>query len=315
VYGTDARYAELVRAADAEIGRYRAKSRELGQEAERVYAIVTDHGVADAKQNFDLRALLREKTGMIAERDHATHLAESELDDDPEVWARADAVVVINGNMMNYLYFRDRGADVAHAWSRPLSVEELAAFQPQKAPGPVDVIAALRSAPEVELVIGRRGSGEVAIFDARGEATLAERDGAITYRIVTGDPLGYGRDQTHSRDEWLALTIGTRFPDAPNRLWALINAENVGDLVVTSAPGWDFGQDYELFVGNYRGGHGGLRADQLEVPYVISGRGVRAGVRIERARAEDIGATLFALLGVEAPDGAEGHALREALAE
>jgi hypothetical protein len=74
VNGTDARYVELVRHADRVIGRYREASRRLGLERDRLYALVSDHGVADARVNVDLRAALRECCGLRAERDRATRI-------------------------------------------------------------------------------------------------------------------------------------------------------------------------------------------------------------------------------------------------
>ncbi len=79
--------------------------------------------------------------------------------------------------------------------------------------------------------------------------------------------------------------------------------------MVLAPLGWDLASDYEMFVGNYRGGHGGLRADQLRVPYILAGPGLEAGSIITTARAEDVGATLFELLGLNLPEHAEGRSL------
>ena len=86
-----------------------------------------------------------------------------------------------------------------------------------------------------------------------------------------------------------------------------------GDVVITSAEGFDFGLDYELLIGSYRGGHGGLRRTQMAVPFVLCGWGLRSGVYLESARAEDVGATFFELLGLELGEEAEGRVLREIL--
>jgi hypothetical protein len=164
--------------------------------------------------------------------------------------------------------------------------------------------------------------GAVIVQGAAGIG-IARREGALlSYRIDEdegGDPLGYdalGLADGVPRTEtaWLQATHASRYPDAVYRLTALMANPDAGDLVVLSAPGYDLGADYELLVSNYRGGHGGLRADQLRVPYILAGPGVAAGARIATARAEDVGATLLALLGLPAEAAADGRLLRAALA-
>jgi hypothetical protein len=162
--------------------------------------------------------------------------------------------------------------------------------------------------------------GAVIVRSAAGVG-VARREGALlSYRSYEGeDPLGYdalGLADGVPRTEtaWLAATHASRYPDAVYRLTALMANPDAGDLVVLSAPGYDLGAGYELLVSNYRGGHGGLRADQLRVPYVLAGPGVARGARIAAARAEDVGATLLALLGLAAEPVADGRLLRGALA-
>ncbi len=319
VYGTDEKYAELVRNADALIGRYREESRRRGLEDERVYAVITDHGVVDARQNGDLRKVLG-RGGFVAERDEATHLFESQLEEPIDTWEKADAVVVINGNMLNYLYFRDPDATGARAWQEHVPIEALAARRPLDGQEAQDVVALLLNDPSVELVIGRSRQGAAVIRSARGKGVIVGSAHGLSYRVQGDDPLCYTTGEAsrladgepHSPNAWLSATLPTRFPDAIYRVFELVSAPDVGDLVVTAAPGWDFGDDYELFVHDYRGGHGGLRDDQMRVPYVLSGPGLRQGVRLRTARAEDIGRTLFELLSAPA-DGADGQLLDGAL--
>jgi hypothetical protein len=304
VNGTDERYAELVRWADTLIGRYRSASEALGLERDRVYAVLTDHGVANARENLDLREVLG-RAGIPAKRDEATHLFGSELEQPLSEWQGAEAVVVINGNMLNYLYFRDASGSFAER----IPLEELRSR-------PVDVVALLTQEPGVELVIGRSKSGESVVTTARGKGFILKSEMGLSYRTEAEDPFGYdpalADGKPRSANDWLTATLGTRFPDAPYRVSALMEQRDVGDLVVTAVEGFDFGKDYELFVHDYRGGHGGLRDDQLRVPYVLAGPGIRPGARIEAARAEDVGRTLFQLLGVPLPE-ADGQLLAAAL--
>ena len=78
--------------------------------------------------------------------------------------------------------------------------------------------------------------------------------------------------------------------------------------MLTSARGYDLAPDFELFVGEYRGGHGGLRKDQILAPFIVAGPDVPAR-RHPIATAEDVGATLHQLLKAPLHPHAEGRSL------
>lgn len=305
MWGTDEQYVELVRAADREIGRYRAAARERGLDEGRIYAVLSDHGMVNVTTNVDLRAPL-EAMGLRAWRGNPTHLTKEVLDQPWEMWSGYDAMIAINGNMLAHLYFK---SESVAGWRQPPEGSVLRAHAER-----------LRQAPGVELVLIRVASAEgglreVSILGREGEGTLmAEPDGRWSYRCGAPDPLHYqgglcdGRPRT--AEEWLKATHTLDFPDAVTRAGNLMRQQGVGDLVVTALPGYDFGLDYEMVIGNYRGGHGGLRADQLRVPYVLSGPGIPDGAVVPTARAEDIGATLMDALGVPVGPDAEGRSLR-----
>lgn len=59
-------------------------------------------------------------------------------------------------------------------------------------------------------------------------------------------------------------------------------------------------------------GRHGSRSE-LAVPLILSGRGIRQGVRPRKPRHIDLAATMSALLGVDPPAASEGRVLREAL--
>ena len=80
------------------------------------------------------------------------------------------------------------------------------------------------------------------------------------------------------------------------RLWALLENSKMGNILLTSARGYDFGKNYEQVVKNYKGGHGGLRATMMVTPFIIYGKGIVPSV-IKTARSEDIGATVLKWLG------------------
>ena len=172
----------------------------------------------------------------------------------------------------------------------------------------------------------RRGGGRtVHVSSADGRATVwsVDGEGEVVYAVDTdagADPLalfargtGWHRVRASAR-EWLARADRDAYPYGPVRLWRLLwNRVNAtaGDIVVTSARGYDFGLDYELFMGNYKGCHGGLRRDVMNIPVVLAGRGVaRQAAPHAPVAMEDVGATIKHLLEPERARTADRAVLR-----
>lgn len=317
IAGTDERYAEIIRYADTLIGRYREASRALGQEENRIYLITTDHGATDADKNLDLREVLQNCCDLKAERDGSTNVFASDVEQPLSEWFDQDAAVVINGDMLNYLYFRDPDRSGADAWRDPLLLDRLRSFRGK------DVVEGLRHEPGLRFVMGWSNQQQAAkVFTSRGEATIREQQGGLSYTFTGEDPFAYHGDprvtplldgKPHDQRSWLDATFDTAFPDAVYRVHRLLTAPGIPDIVVTAATGWDLGKDYEIIVGNYRGGHGGLSADQMLSWFVLAGPGVRPGARLNVARVEDVGATLFPLLGIDLEKEAIGRILHEVI--
>jgi hypothetical protein len=93
------------------------------------------------------------------------------------------------------------------------------------------------------------------------------------YSYQADDPFSYGeklqRDAPYSPAQILEKTYLTEYPYAPMRLFNLLTRPDGPDLVMTSLPGYDLADDYEIFVSDYKGGHGGIRSELLRVPYVL----------------------------------------------
>jgi len=298
--GFSGRYVELLRHIDMLIGRYREESARLGQEEQRIYALLSDHGVSEVGANIDLRKPLAE-IGIEAWRGEPTAYS-TELADKLETWDAYDAVIAINGNLLNYLYLRPPG----EPWK---STPEPALLRAWPSPnGPVNLLALLASIEGVEMVVAREEGGGVEAISKNGRGRIYPMGEGLVYACEGEDPFGYGKlglCDEQSRDEatWLAQTHATDYPDAVTRLHRLFLAPGVGDMVITAKAGYDLAADYETIVGNYRGGHGGLHAKQLRVPYVLAGPGVPQGKVVPFARAEDIGRALFQLMGFSQPSG------------
>jgi predicted AlkP superfamily pyrophosphatase or phosphodiesterase len=86
-----------------------------------------------------------------------------------------------------------------------------------------------------------------------------------------------------------------------------------GDLMLTAAPGWHFGDHAAEDPPPgpvYRATHGHLPDDpRLLAGFVAAGPGVAEGVRLGQLDALDVAPTLAALLGVTLPEAVRGPAL------
>jgi predicted AlkP superfamily pyrophosphatase or phosphodiesterase len=322
IHGMNAGYDALLETVDGLIGAYRAQSRARGEESRRVYAVLPDHGLVGVQQNVDLRVRLS-AVGVRVDREEAVRVFDDRLDDDLTKRLRAtDVVLLVNGNSLNYLYVRNPRADRdAGDFLVRVPREELRAF-PVPGRAPVDLIATLLATEGVDMVLARDRQGNVFIHSRNGQARIDKTEAGFVYEPLGEDPLGYSQDPRtaalidgapHGAAAWLDASAHTQFPDAIYRVHALLENPGCGDLVVLAKAGFDLAADYERFVLNYRGGHGGLRADELRVPYILAGPGIAAGVTVPVARAEDVGATLATALSLPLLEGAEGHALVQAL--
>jgi hypothetical protein len=316
VYGLGPRYPELVRHLDHLIGVYRQASTDAGLEKDRIYAVVTDHGVAEVSKNADLLPLFA-SAGIRAFRGEATRLLSGKIENSL-AQADFDVLIAINGNLSNLLYFRNPAYDGAAAWKNPPNPAQLRAYPSPN--GPVDVVTTLLAAPSVEHVIIRGHTADDFEVHGRDGVGRIRQEGpadapSYRYTVEGRDPLGYEGHialvdgQAHDASAWLQATHATDFPDALYRIVQVMRQTTAPDVIVTSRQGWDLADDYELFVGVYRGGHGGLRADQIRVPYLLAGPGIPKG-ETATARAEDVGATLLRALDVPL-DGRSGHPINK----
>ena len=318
IYGGDRGYVRLIQNIDYLIGFYRRESSRLGLEVDRSYAVVSDHGMVDVDKNIDLAEPL-DRIGIHAGRGPATLFSDRKglLS---EQLKQLDAVIAINGNTLNYLYFCNRNVTSERSWRTRVSWNALKKY-------PIsgrtqDVLATLTGTPGVELVMARDDRNRVHIESAAGEGVIEKQGDRYRYATRGRDPLGYEVGERFfvkaqleglTAREWLNETVDSLFPFAVVRAYELLHQAGCGDLVVTASPGYDFGKDFELLAGNYRGGHGGIRRDQSLVPFILAGRGVQSSVRVKAALAEDLGATLLPLLGLKPAATVDGETIPGAL--
>lgn len=272
VFGTDTRYTGLLHHIDSLIGVYLRETQRLGQQNTRMIAVVSDHGVSDVHENLDFCSWFATETGLKTERGKSVNIFTSALDTPLSDLKDLDGYFVINGNLAGYLYMKNPGLSPENAWNGKLSNGLIESY-----PGPsghVNIPEVMSANPQIELVIWRDSQDKLWLKNGRDKAEIRQDStGKLIYRPVAGNPLQYPyslHDVPMERFEWLDKTLGTQFPYAVVRIWQLISKPGIGDIVMTSRKGVDLAHDYEMFVSNYKGGHGGLRKEIISVPFVYT---------------------------------------------
>ena len=220
--------------------------------------------------------------------------------------ADKDLLIGIQGDAAASVYVRSK-----NGWLNRTYENELRSYK-VKDRSDVDMIQTALEFNGVELVAWSKENGVVGVqtklsghgnISAVGVIRL-EADGRISY-TVEGDntcPLGYGPNlgdgQPRSARQWLELTQATAFPYAIVRLLQCLTVPGLApDMVVTAQEGFDFGKDWEYYILNFAGGHGGIGPAHLQTPAIFSGAGVaQPGQVVDVATAEDVGSSLHHLL-------------------
>jgi len=96
----------------------------------------------------------------------------------------------------------------------------------------------------------------------------------------------------------------------PDELRALHASMDEGDVIAEVAFPFGFAQT-EPPPGQWRGAHGSLA--ERHVPLLLAGAGIRPGATPDDPQLVDLAPTITTLLGVPAPDQAQGRPLREIL--
>lgn len=290
IFGMTDTYSLLLQHIDNLVGDFRNTIDSLGQKDSRMIAIVTDHGVSDVEQNLDIVPLAKEKIGLDLVRGNAVNYRSMILDEPLANFVDKDGYWVINGNLSAYLYLRDPSKSGAESWRKNINYQDLIAYK--KEGNTINIPKSFAALEGIQLVIYKKDDQNIIVQDKAGYATITKKNDQYRYQASTADPLKYmDHDLTDTfltKEVWIDQTINTEYPDAIYRLFSLMEAPNIGDLVITSTEGYDLAKDYEVIVNDYKGGHGGLHASQLRVPYIIYSPG-RKKQKINYTRAEDVG--------------------------
>jgi len=202
-------------------------------------------------------------------------------------------------------------------WSVKPSIEEMRHFRNDS--GRVtDVIQALHTEPAVDLVCARDDHTDCHIYSRSGEGVIrATGDiGArrYAYSVKAGqDPLGYESvrlcsndlSRYYTADEWFEATSASEHPNSVPEIYDLFDSPRAGDLVLFAAPGWNFKD-------TYKGAHGGATRNDMRIPMLIAGPGIRHGI-LPRARAADLVPALLDYMGIKSDVKFDGRSLLKQL--
>lgn len=297
VSGTDHTYRKLIHHIDSLIGVYISAVKQLGQDNQRMIAVVSDHGISDVNINIDFCGWMKDSFGLEIERGKSVHIFNSSLDQPLEDIESKDGFFVINGNLTAYLYMKNPDQSFPQNWGNPLPYPLLTRY-PSKGKY-IHIPEVLSQNENLELIVYKDDQENVTIRNGKHLAQLSYYEQGIKYDTTEGNPLFYPDSligKIMSESDWLIKTTETEFPYAVPRIWKLMNAPGIGDIVMTSRKGVDLANDYEIFVGNYKGGHGGLRKEIITVPYMIKMPDGQTK-KIQALRNEDIGKMVKKHLG------------------
>jgi hypothetical protein len=135
----------------------------------------------------------------------------------------------------------------------------------------------------------------------RGMASVARHGRCVSYRPLTGDPLGLGAEPTGflEADEAWELCSRSKYPDALVQIASLAGSSRVGDMIVSAAPGFDFRAHYEPIP--HVSTHGALHREHMLVPVLASRPYANAPLRTVDLMPSALGA-----LGITIPDNLDG---------
>lgn len=293
VHGFTDQYEKLLVYIDALMATYWEEVKRLGQADQRLLVLASDHGVEAVTKNLDLRENFQQ-IGLNMERGNAVNIKSIELNEPISNLENLDAYFVINGNLSAYIYFKG-----TENWGKALSASEIEQY-PTQENRKINIAQYVANQEGINWVAYNKGPQEATIYDDSGYAQITVKDSFLKYEVITSDVFEY-RDSTllgewMTKSEWLENTQNTNFPYAVPRLYDLLKAKGMGDLVLTSKPGYDLGKAYEKVVGNYKGGHGALRRQLLVVPFIFYSQNL-SSQSYKSALSEDVGATILDWMG------------------
>jgi hypothetical protein len=258
---------------DETVAGIRADAESRGTWGETNLWIVSDHGHSPVTQHEDLAQFVR-RMGFRT----IAH---------PFVYTpRAEAAVMVSGNAMAHIYL-----DLARR-DRP--------WLPGLSPRWQALRDGLLTRESVDIMIVPVGAGECEVHGrGRGHATMAWTHDRITYKPVTGDPLGIGAHGALTLDESYDLTVASDYPDSLVQISRISDSPRSGEIILSASRDWDFRAKYEPIP--HYSSHGALHKDHMLVPLLMN-----KAPRGKPRRTVDVMPSALAALSRSIPAGLDG---------
>jgi hypothetical protein len=233
-----------LRKVDQVVGRLRDRLRQRHELDNALILVVSDHGSATVHTHLDLASWFRQQG--VRTLSH------------PVLWTRKPrAAVMVAGNGSAMVY-ASPGVPRQQRWP----IERLR--RPDAFGVGADLVETLLCESAVGLLAAESADGGVWVGTAAGTAILRRTPAGISYRPVSGDPLGVGGARSGSLREWLDATWDAEYPDAAYHLVDQFRADRTGDLLVVAEEGYDFRRRFEI--PEHRAGHGSLVRSHMQTP-------------------------------------------------
>ncbi len=267
---------------DRSVGAVTARLQEKGELEDALIVLVSDHGATKMHTHLDLALWFSAKG--VPTLHH------------PVLWTRKPrAAVMVAGNAFASVYARP-----GVRRTKRLTMDELR--RPDAFGTDQDIVAALVREPAVGFVAAESMEGTIRIASSSGEAVITRDGDSIHYTLLSGDPLEMGASFSGDREQWLAHTFDSPYPDAAVHLLDQFSSPRGGDLVLSAREGHDFRSRYEI--PEHRSGHGSLIRAHMHTPLWSNHPLPRAPMRTA-----DVFPALLDWLDVPVPQGIDGRSL------
>lgn len=273
--------------SDETLEAYRAFDRGLGRLAERIgpegrlddtlFVVSSDHGLTTTHTHFEIWSFLDD-------------LGFNTLYYPKILRNGCDAVSMVSGNGMAHIYLKK-----GDSWTERPSCDEIRSM------GDTDLVEALLAQEAIDLVAVRTHDRGVTVWGRRGMAEIQETRKGLSYRVREGgDPFGYGELPVEiTREQALAATFDSDYPDAPYQLLKVIGSPRSGDVIVSARKGYDLRARHEH--PEHRASHGSLHREHMHVPLFMN-----AQIPVDYVRTVDLFPAMLRLTGRSAEGKIDG---------
>jgi hypothetical protein len=249
--------------------------------------IVSDHGLSETKNHFDIGPYLEEKGLKTL---YHTNIFKSGF----------DAATMVSGNGMSHIYLKGESG-----WGERTYFEEIAHTSL--------MIDDLRLKPDIDLVTSLGSDGNIYLATERGFGNYKIIGDQVHYEWQVMDPLGLidqksvGKGKlVMSLDESYRKTFNTHYPDVFVQMEQLFRTNRTGDIVISATTGYDLRDKFEH--PEHRSSHGAICPEHMKVPLLMNAK-IKSNDEIPVIRSVDVFPTYLDLLNKPIPDNIDGRSL------